>query len=64
MRSRLREILVTGRAPGFNTKATDPTGPDRAVPKAFKDLEQKQDARSIAKAAGFSVKRIKEIWKM
>lgn len=62
MKSRLAEILATGRAPGFNLKSGDPTNPEQAVPKAFKDLEQTMPADRIAKECGFSVKRIKKIW--
>lgn len=61
---RLAEIIKTGLAPGFNTRAIDPTLPEKAVPKAFKDLEQKDSASKIARDSGFTVKQIKKIWKM
>jgi LysM repeat protein len=64
MKSRLREILASGVAPGFNTRAIDPTRPEIAVPKAFKDLEQKDSASKIARDSGFTVKQIKKIWKI
>ena len=59
---RLAEIIRTGCAPGYRTGAIDPTLPERAVPKAFKDLEQKDSASKIARDCGFSVKQIKKIW--
>ena len=62
MRNGLAEILATGIAPGFNTKAVDGALPEKAVPKAFKDLENKHSADRIARDAGFSVKQIKRIW--
>lgn len=61
---RLAEIIRTGQPPGFRTGATDPTLPEKAVPKAFKDLEQKDSAAKIARDSGFSVKQIKRIWKI
>lgn len=61
---RLSEILETGVAPGFNTKAIANDLPEKSVPKAFKDLEQKMPADRIARDAGFSVKQIKKIWNM
>lgn len=61
---RLAEILRTGRPPGMRTGVIDPTLPERAVPKAFKDLEQTQSAAKIARDSGFSVKQIKRIWNM
>lgn len=60
--SKLAEILRTGQAPGFRTGATDPTLPEKAVPKAFRQLEQTQSASKIARDSGFSVKQIKKIW--
>ena len=62
--SKLAEIIKLGIAPGFNTKTTDPTLPQNAVPRAFKELEQTQSASSIARDSGFSVKKIKKIWNM
>jgi len=62
--SKLHEILRTGVAPGMNLKSGDPTLPEKAVPKAFRDLEQKHGASRIAREAGFSVKQIKRIWNM
>lgn len=62
--SRLAEIIETGIAPGFNTKAIDPQLPEKAVPKAFKDLEHQHSADKIARDARFSVKQIKRIWNM
>jgi hypothetical protein len=59
---RLAEILKTGRAPGVRTGALDPTLPEVAVPRAFRQLEQKEGASKIARDSGFSVKRIKKIW--
>lgn len=61
---RLAEIIKTGCAPGFRTGAIDPTLPEKAVPKAFKDLEQKDSADKIARDSGFTVKQIKRIWNM
>lgn len=48
----------------FITGAPDPTGPDCAIPKALKELEQTQDHRKIAKGTGFSTQAMKEIWKI
>jgi hypothetical protein len=62
--SKLAEIIKLGIAPGFNTKTTDPTLPQNAVPRAFKELEQTQSASSIARESQFSVKQIKKIWNM
>ena len=62
MKNRLREILATGQAPGVNTKAADPSSAVRSVPRAFKDLEQTMAADRIAKAAGHSIKEIKQVW--
>lgn len=62
--SKLSEIIKLGIAPGFNTKTTDPTLPQNAVPRAFKELEQTQSASTIARESGFSVKKIKKIWNM
>ena len=62
--SKLAEILKSGIAPGMNLRTVDPTLPEKAVPKAFRDLEQKHGASKIAKEAGFSINQIKRIWNM
>jgi hypothetical protein len=62
--SKLAEILRTGKAPGFNLKTLDPGSPDRAIPRALKELEQHEPASRIAKGAGFSVDRLKKVWKI
>lgn len=62
MRSRIGEILESGKAPGFRGVHKDPTSPDVAIPKALKNLEQTQSARDIAKGAGFSVSTLKKTW--
>lgn len=59
---RLAEIIKTGCAPGFRTGAIDPTLPEVAVPRAFRQLEQKDSASKIARDCGFSVKQIKRVW--
>ena len=61
---KLSEIIKLGIAPGFNTKTIDPSLPEKAVPRAFKNLEQTNSASKIARDSGFSVKAIKRIWNM
>ena len=60
---KLAEIIVSGIAPGFKTGVKDPTCAEVAVPRAFKELEQKHSASRISKDAGFSVSQIKKAWK-
>jgi len=60
--NRLKEILASGRAPGFCQKAKDPLSADVAVPKAFKDLEQTESAGTIARKASLTVKQIRRAW--
>jgi hypothetical protein len=62
--SKLAEIIKLGIAPGCNTKAIDPSLPEKAVPRAFKELEQTQGSSKISRDSGFSVKAIKRIWNM
>lgn len=46
----------------FTGQAGDPGEAVRAVPRAFKELEESMPADRIARAAGFSVKTIKRAW--
>jgi hypothetical protein len=48
----------------FITGAKDETSPDVAVPKAFRQLEEKHSAREIARQAGWSVDTIRRTWQM
>lgn len=40
----------------------DPTGPDSAVPRALRELEETKNHREIAKETGFSTEEMKTIW--
>jgi len=67
--SKLAEILESGRAPGFHTKAQDPTDADIAVPRALKQLEQTMPADKIVmgmgwKPTGRNLREIKRSWKI
>jgi hypothetical protein len=62
--SGLAEILRTGKPPGFNLKTLDPGHPRKAIPRALKQLEQTVPASRISKDAGFSVNRLKKVWKI
>lgn len=64
MKNGLKSILASGRAPGFSGVATDPQGPDAAIPRALKQLEEKHSARAIAQRAGYSVETLKRVWKV
>lgn len=48
----------------MDTKAKDPTSADLAVPRAFRQLEEKHSASRIARDAGFSVSTLKRTWNM
>jgi len=64
-RSRLREILSSGIAPGFAGIARDPGCPQVAIPRALRQMEDKYGARAgemIGKGSQFSTKRLREIW--
>lgn len=62
--SRIDDILKSGRAPGLNTRAKDPTSADVAVPRAFRQLEQSgMPMREIERQSGFKAKQIKKVWK-
>lgn len=60
--NRLKEIIVSGKPPGFGSHARDPECADVAVPRAFKQLEEQHSAQKIAKDAGYSVSTIKRTW--
>jgi hypothetical protein len=60
--SRLAEILKSGRAPGFNTKALDPGCPKVAVPRALRKLEEQIGTSATARACQYSVNRLKGVW--
>lgn len=62
--SRIAEMLRTGKPPGLcgSMARPDPTCADVAVPRALKQLEEKHDARRIAKDAGWSIKTLKQSW--
>lgn len=61
MKSRLREILASGIAPGFDTKANDERSPEKAVPRALKQLDGNQ-VRKMVRESGFSVNHFKKVW--
>ncbi len=61
---KLKEIIASGRPPGFKGLAVDPQSPDAAIPRALKQMEQTQSARAIAKGAGWSVDTLKRTWKI
>ncbi len=50
-----RRLNVLGGAP-------DPTGPDQAVPRALRQLEEKMGHKEIAKQSGWSTSQLKDIW--
>lgn len=62
--SKLSEILSSGRAPGFNTKAKAPDSADVAIPRALRQMEEKHGAKKIARDAGYSVNQLKQTWSM
>ncbi len=55
---------ATPRDNRFITGAKDETSPDVAVPKAFRQLEEKHSAREIARQAGWPIDTIKHTWGM
>lgn len=57
----LRRITVPRRL-GVLLGAVAESDADRAVPKAFRELEQTMPAREIARQTGFSVDHIKRVW--
>jgi hypothetical protein len=59
---RLEEMLKLQQPPGFRGIHKDPGTPDVAIPRALKKLEQTQNARDIARGAGFSVNTLKKTW--
>lgn len=63
-KSKLAEILASGQPPGFAGVHPDPQGPDAAIPRALKQMEEKQSARDIARGAGWSVDTLKRTWNM
>lgn len=62
MNGGLDQIIRSGKAPGVSTKAADPGSPTASVPRALRQMEEKESARRIAKQAGFSVNELKRIW--
>jgi len=69
----LAEILQSGRAPGFNTGAPDPTSADVAVPRAIKEVfdipyrhqRGKPPLRTeeVFRQIGYNAKTLKQTWK-
>lgn len=57
-----RRVTVPARL-GVLTGALEDAHPDRAVPNALKQLEEKHSAREIARQSGFTVEQLKETWK-
>lgn len=57
----IAEILASGQAPGFDQKQVDERDPDRAVPRALKQLDNRTVNRMV-KESGFSVNQYKKIW--
>ena len=61
MSGKLKEILASGQAPGIDTKQTDDRGVDQAVPRALKQLGNK-DVNTMEKESGCSVNHFKRVW--
>ena len=40
----------------------DPAGPDQAVPRALRQLEEKVPAHEIVRESGYSIEQYKQIW--
>lgn len=62
----LKRITVPQRVAigGTSSSPADPTSCEAQVQRAYRDLEQKMPAREIAKEGGFTVERIKDVWKL
>ncbi len=60
---KLAEILASGKPPGFDTKSVSERDPDRAVPRAFKELSNDK-VNKFVKETGFSVNHVKRVWNM
>lgn len=60
---KLADILRTGKAPGFDTKTVSERDPDKAVPRAFKQLSGNQ-VRQFVRQSGFTVDHVKRTWQM
>jgi hypothetical protein len=62
----LKRITVPVRIGIAGTSSTpiDPTSADAAVPRAYRQLEQKMGHREILKESGFSTGQVKEAWNM
>lgn len=60
---KIAEIIESGKPPGFDLKTKDERDPDRAVPRAFKQLSS-GDVRKFVKETGFSVDHVKRVWEM
>ena len=60
---KLAEIIESGKAPGFDLKTKSERDPDRAVPRAFKQLSNR-DVTKFVKETGFTVDHVKRVWEM
>lgn len=56
-----RRVTVPARI-GVARGLMDPGTPDMAVPRAFKEIEQRMGHDAIARQTGFSTKEVKRIW--
>ena len=60
--SRLKEIIQSGRAPGFNLKQADPTNADIAAPRALRQMEEQMGTSKLQRELGMSARKLKQIW--
>lgn len=57
-------MLRARKPPGVAGQRLDPQSPDAAIPRALRQLEEKQSARAIAREAGWSVNQLKQAWNL
>jgi hypothetical protein len=57
----LRRVEVPRRL-RIGVGATDEQGPDKAIPRALRQLEETVPAERIARDSGFPVSKLKRIW--
>ena len=70
--SKIEDIIISGRAPGFpQGNAPDPDAATAKVPKAFREVENEpiykhgpaRGARRIEKLLGMPASHINEVWR-
>ena len=63
MAGRIKEIIESGQAPGFDTKRHSDRSPEEAVPRALKSLDNNA-VNKMVKESGFSVNHFKRVWRL